>query len=178
LATSGIEDSATRLLGAFYDLSGGKLKEPVLLRSSGDREGAAGRAGMDPDSTEPDVAVRYLLNKGYLEAMGAPSNAPPDTSPAYAITAPGMDLIRRRRGLDPTPPEGSKMSDKTQRILVTVLAIGLSQVLARPLTGFIGEQIPERRGVRDDFAEALLKGSTRMAAFLIASVLVRKLASR
>jgi hypothetical protein len=133
---------------------------------------------MDPDSTEPDVSVKYLLNKGYLETMGVPANAPPGSPPDYAITVPGMDLIRRRRGLDPAPPEGSKMSDKTQRILVTVLAIGLSQVLARPLTRFIGEQIPARRGARDDFAEALLKGSTRMAAFLIASVLVRKLASR
>lgn len=178
MASSGIEESATRLLGAFHDLSGGKLKEPVPLRGSGDREGAARRAGMDPDSTEPDVSVRYLLNKDYLETMGIPANAPPGSSPDYAITVPGMDLIRRRRGLDPTPPEGSKMSDRTQRLLVTVLAIGLSQVLARPLTGFIGEMVPERRGARDDFAEALLKGSTRMVAFLIASVLVRKLASR
>jgi hypothetical protein len=70
------------------------------------------------------------------------------------------------------------MSDKTQRILVTALAIVLSQVLARPLTRFIGEQIPERRGVKDDIAEAVLKGSTRMAAYFIASVVVRKLASK
>ncbi|MBA3610374.1 MAG: hypothetical protein H0W54_02995 [Rubrobacter sp.] len=70
------------------------------------------------------------------------------------------------------------MSDKTQRLLVTALAIVLSQVLARPLTRFIGEQIPERRGVKDDIAEAVLKGSTRMAAYFIASVVVRKLASK
>ncbi|MEJ7819262.1 MAG: hypothetical protein WKF44_03060 [Rubrobacteraceae bacterium] len=70
------------------------------------------------------------------------------------------------------------MSDKTQRLLVTALAIVLSQALARPLTRFIGEQIPERRGVKDDIAEAVLKGSTRMAAYFIASVVVRKLASR
>lgn len=70
------------------------------------------------------------------------------------------------------------MSDKTQRLLVTALAIVLSQALARPLTNFIGEQIPERRGVKDDIAEAVLKGSTRMAAYFIASVVVRKLASK
>jgi hypothetical protein len=174
LASSGIEESAIRLLGGFYDLSGGKLKEPVPVRSTGDREGATQRARMDPYSTEPDVAARYLLNQGYLETVEIPPNAPP----AYAITVPGMDLIRRKRGLDPVPPEGSKMSDRTQRLLVTVLAIGLSSVLARPFTNYIGEMIPERRGTRDDFAEALLKGATRMAAFLIASVLVRKLASR
>lgn len=70
------------------------------------------------------------------------------------------------------------MSDKNQRLLVTGISVILSQVLARPLTRFIGEQIPERRGVRDDIAEAVLKGTTRMAAYFIASVLVRKLASR
>lgn len=70
------------------------------------------------------------------------------------------------------------MDDRTQRLLVTALALVLSQVLARPLTRFIGEQIPERRGIGDDVAEAVLKGSTRMAAYFIASVLVRKLASR
>lgn len=70
------------------------------------------------------------------------------------------------------------MDDKTQRLLVTALALVLSQVLARPLTRFIGEQIPERRGIKDDVAEAVLKGSTRMAAYFLASILVRKLASR
>lgn len=70
------------------------------------------------------------------------------------------------------------MGDKTQRLLVTALALVLSQVLARPLTRFIGEQIPERRGIRDDVAEAVLKGSARMAAYFLASILVRKLASR
>ena len=34
LATSGVEETAMRLLGAFYDLSGEKLTEPVSL---GDR---------------------------------------------------------------------------------------------------------------------------------------------
>lgn len=117
------------------------------------------------------MAVRYLLNKRYLEATG--------TNEAYAITVPGMEEVRKMRGLHVEPaPEGSRMSDKTQRLLVTALAIALSAALARPLTRFIGEQIPERRGIKDDLAEAVLKGSTRIAAFLLASVLVRKLASR
>lgn len=164
MTTSGIEESAMRLLEAFHDLARGRLKEPVTL---GD---AKREARMDSASTEADVAVRYLVNQRYLEAAG--------TGQVYAITVPGMDKVRQRRGLESAPNEGSNMSDKTQRLLVTVLAIGLSQVLARPLTRFIGEQIPERRGVKDDLAEAFLKGSTRMAAFVIASILVRKLASR
>lgn len=70
------------------------------------------------------------------------------------------------------------MNDKTQRMLVTGLSIVLSQVLARPLTKFIDEQIPERRGVKDDLMEAFLKGSTRMVALFLASIVVRKLASK
>lgn len=167
MTTSGIEESAMRLLEAFHDLAHGRLKEPVAL---GDAKQEARMDDASAASTEPDVAVRYLVNQGYVEAAG--------TGQAYAITVPGMDRVRRKRGLESTTNEGSKMSDKTQRLLVTGLAIGLSQVLARPLTRFIGEQIPERRGIKDDLAEAFLKGSTRMAAFLIASILVRKLASR
>ncbi len=42
----------------------------------------------------------------------------------------------------------------------------------------ISEAIPERRGVRDDVAEAVLKGATRAVAVIVASVLVRWLAGR
>jgi hypothetical protein len=42
----------------------------------------------------------------------------------------------------------------------------------------ISEAIPERRGVRDDVAEAVLKGATRAVAVIIASVMVRWLAGR
>ena len=70
------------------------------------------------------------------------------------------------------------MDDRTQRLLVRGIALILSQVLAQPLTRFIDEQIPERRGIKDDVTEAVLKGSTRMVAYFIASVVVRKLASR
>jgi hypothetical protein len=46
------------------------------------------------------------------------------------------------------------------------------------LTRFIGEQVPERRGVRDDVMEAVLKGLARAVALALASILVRQLALR
>jgi hypothetical protein len=70
------------------------------------------------------------------------------------------------------------MSDQTQKRLMTVLSIGISLVLSQPLTRFIGEQIPERRGIKDDVLEAVLKGLARTVALVLASVLVRQLAAR
>ena len=67
------------------------------------------------------------------------------------------------------------MSDQTQRRIVTVLAIAIAMGLTRPVDRFIDEQIPERRGVRDDLTEAALQGLVRMTAFFVASFLVRKL---
>ena len=69
------------------------------------------------------------------------------------------------------------MSDKTQKRLMTVLSIGISLALSQPLTRFIGEQIPERRGIKDDVTEAVLKGGARVVALVIASILVRQLAA-
>ena len=171
MATSGLEETALRLLGAFHDLSGGKLREPVPVGGpERPGEGAAPRAGLDPDSTECDEAVRYLVNQGYLE--------PADSG--YAITVAGVDRAREMRGIsDPaTAQERSGMSDQTQKRLMTVLAIGISLALSQPLTRFIGEQIPERRGIRDDVMEAVLKGAARTVALVVASILVRQLASR
>jgi hypothetical protein len=71
---------------------------------------------------------------------------------------------------------GTRMDDKTQKRLQTVLAIVLAMVLSRPVARYIDEQIPERRGARDDLFEAVLQGAVRMAAFFAASVVVRKLA--
>ena len=69
------------------------------------------------------------------------------------------------------------MDDGTQKLLLTALSVGLSALLSRPFTNnMISEAIPERRGVRDDVAEAVLKGATRAVAVIIASVLVRWLA--
>jgi hypothetical protein len=172
MATSGIEDVAMRLLGAFYDLSGHNLTKPVPIGTpeSPPNESAAKAAGVEPGSTECAVAVRYLLNQGYVEEADEPS--------AYAITVPGIDKVREMRGLvDPASSRGgNRMSDKTQRRLLTVLAIAIAMGLTRPVNNFIDEQIPERRGVRDDLKEAALQGVVRMAAFFAASLLVRRLA--
>jgi hypothetical protein len=69
------------------------------------------------------------------------------------------------------------MDDRTQRMLMRAISLILSQALAQPLTSFIGEKIPERRGIKDDIAEAVLKGATRTVAYFIASVIVRKIAA-
>lgn len=171
MATSGLKDTALRLLRAFHDLSGGKLGEPVPVGGpETPGEGAAPRAGLDPGSVECDEAIKYLVNQGYLEPAG----------PGYAITVAGIDKAREMRGIvDPaTSPERSGMSDQTQKRLMTVLSIGISLVLSQPLTRFIGEQIPERRGIRDDVTEAVLKGLARTVALVVASVVVRQLAAR
>lgn len=73
-----------RLLEAFHDLSRGRLKEPVAL------EDAKREARMDTTSTEPGVALRYLLNGSYLETAD-------ETAGTYSITVPGMDRVRRAR---------------------------------------------------------------------------------
>ena len=57
----------------------------------------AQEAGIDPASVpgtvERDVAVRYLLNMGYVQKGAA-------TGPAsYAISATGIERVRRMRGL-------------------------------------------------------------------------------
>jgi hypothetical protein len=68
------------------------------------------------------------------------------------------------------------MDDKTQKRVQTIIAIVVAMVLSRPINRFIDEQIPERRGAKDDLFEAVLQGAVRMAAFFAASVAVRKLA--
>jgi hypothetical protein len=171
-ATSGVEEDAFGLLGAFYDLADGKLTEPVPLGGpQAPGEGAAPRADLDPGSPECDVAVMYLVGRGYIEARGAASE--------YVITVSGFDKVREMRGMGgPAPPAGrSAMSDKTQKRLLTLLSIGISLGLSQPLARFIGEQIPERRGIRDDVTEAVLKGLVRAVALTIASVVVRQIAA-
>jgi hypothetical protein len=173
LATSGVEETAMRLLGAFYDLSGEKLTEPVPIGGPGmPGQGAAPRADLDPESTECDVAARYLLDQRYV--------APADTVSEYVITVAGFDRVREMRGIgDPAASRerSSAMSDKTQQRLLTLLSIGISIGLSQPLTRFIGEKIPERRGIRDDLTEALLQGLVRAVALVLASVIVRALAA-
>ena len=180
-ATSGVEESAMRLLGAFYDLAGGKPGEEVPLGGDGTLEGrgAAQEAGIDPasvaGSVERDVAVRYLLNKGYVE-KGA--GAGPASS--YKITPSGVERVGRMRGLLAKPSskrgERSGMSEKMQTRLLSLLTVAIFLGLNRQVKKFVDEQIPERRGVGDDLLEAALQGAARLAAVVAASVLVRRLA--
>lgn len=175
MAESAVRDAALRLLGAIYDLSGGKLYEPVPVVVPGDpASGAARKAGIDPDSTEDEVALRYLVDQGYVRAVGDPATG---GGQDYELTVAGLDQARQMRGLgEPEAPERTGLSDGTQKMLVTALGIVGSQILARPLTKFIGEQIPERRGVKDDVLEAVLKGIARIVALTLASIIVRQLA--
>ena len=172
MATSGIEEVAMRLLEAFYDLSGHDPTRPVPVGTPGSppQESAAATAGIEPGSTECAVAVRYLLNQGYVEKTDVPD--------AYTISVPGIDRVREMRGLTDSASSkgGNRMSDQTQRRLLTVLAIAIAMVLTRPVSRFIEEEIPERRGIRDDLTEAALLGLVRAAAFFAASLLVRRLA--
>ncbi len=69
------------------------------------------------------------------------------------------------------------MSEKMQRRLLSGLAIAIAMGLSSPLSKFIDEQIPERRGLGDDVAEAILEGLARAAAIFLASVLVRQIAN-
>ena len=167
-ATSGVEESAMRLLGAFYDLSDGKLTEPVPL---GGAEGAARRADLDPESTECAIAARYLVDQKLIEARGNASE--------YVITVAGFDKVREMRGMgSPAPPAGrNQMSDKAQQRLLTILSIVISIGLSQPLTRIIQEKIPERRGIRDDVTEAVLQGLVRAVALTLASVIVRQIAA-
>ena len=90
MATSGVEETAMRLLGAFYDLSGGKLTEPVSLGGPEmPRQGAAPRADLEPESIECEVATRYLINQGYI--------APADAASRYVVTVAGFDRVREMR---------------------------------------------------------------------------------
>lgn len=174
MAEGEVRDAALRLLGAIHDLSGGKLYEPVPVVVPGEpARGAARKAGVDPDSTEDEIALRYLVAQGYVRAVGDPA-----AGRDYELTVAGLDKARQMRGLgEPERPERGGMSDKTQKRLLTVLGIVLSQVLTLPLTRYIDKQIPERRGVRDDLKEAALKGVVKAAALVIASMLVRRLAA-
>ena len=70
------------------------------------------------------------------------------------------------------------MSDKAQRRLLSLLVIAIFLALDSPLKKFVAEQVPERRGPRDDVAEAVLQGLARMVAVIAASAFVRQLAER
>src|ERR671910_590790 len=161
-ATSGVEEDAMRLLGAFYDLSEGKLTEPVPLGSpETPGQGASPIADLDPDSPECDIAARYLVD----QRLTAPAES------GYTITVAGFDRVGEMRGIGgPVAPAGrSRMSDKTPKQLMTLLSIGISIGLRQPLARFIEKEIPERRGIKDDLTEAVLQGLVRAVALVVAS---------
>ena len=91
MTASRTEDDAMLLLEGFYDLSGGKPNEPVPFGSeeSTEAEAAAPKVGMDPKSTDCEVALRYLVDQGYIKADDEPGN--------YTITVPGIDRIKALR---------------------------------------------------------------------------------
>lgn len=93
MATSGVEEAAMRLLGAFYDLSGHNpaVDVPIGAPEGPGPESAAKTAGLEAGSTETSVALRYLLNQRYVEEGGAPT--------VYGITVMGIDRVREMRGL-------------------------------------------------------------------------------
>ena len=70
------------------------------------------------------------------------------------------------------------MSDNAQRRLLSLLIITIFLALDAPLKKLVAEQVPERRGPKDDVAEAVLQGMARMVAVIIASAIVRQLAKR
>jgi len=91
--------------------------------------------------------------------------------------------VRRREGKnkahDGKSPRRKEtdMSDKAQRRLLSLLVIAIFLVLDAPLKKLVAEQIPKRRGPRDDVTEAVLQGMARMVAVILASALVRQLAN-
>ena len=172
MPASRTEDLAKRLLVAFHDLSGGKLNESVPIGGPDTNEGgAAEHAGFSADVTERDVALRYLVDKDYVRADADDSG--------YTMTVSGIDRVREIRGITkPESEEANRMSDKTQRRLLTVLSTVIALVVSKPLTDYIGEQIPERRGIKDDALEAALQGLVRAVSIFLASLAVRQLVGR
>ncbi len=66
------------------------------------------------------------------------------------------------------------MNDETQQRVVTALAAGITFVLSRLVTHrFI--RVPERRGIKDDVLETVLKGGITAVSTVLASVIVRRL---
>lgn len=69
------------------------------------------------------------------------------------------------------------MNDRTQKLLLSALAVGITAAISRPLTHYLLDA-PDKRGAKDDVKEAALQGVTRTGAILLASVLVRRLSAR
>lgn len=90
---SNTKENAMRLLSAFHDQAGGKLDIPVPIGGPDvDEDGAADRVGTNWDTTERDVALRYLLDQGYVDAE--------ESGAGYTLTYQGLEKAREYLGLD------------------------------------------------------------------------------
>lgn len=174
---SSVREDADRLVEAFYDEAGGKLNRPVTLGGEdAEQEGAAERAGFTSDHLQRDAALNYLLDRGYVQAD--------ENGAGYRLTLAGSDYVRE--DLRPTPANPAKqateerngMQDKTQRRLLTLGATVVALLISQPITNYVAEQIPERRGIKDDLLEALLQGLVRAVSIFVASMVVRQIAYR
>lgn len=70
------------------------------------------------------------------------------------------------------------MEDKSQRRMLTLVSTVVALVISQPITNYVAEQIPERRGIKDDLLEAFLQGVVRSASIVVASLVVRQIAYR
>lgn len=167
---SGVREDANRLLEAFYDAAGGKLTQSVPLGGEeAEEDGAAERAGLASHAIRRDEALKYLLNQGYVQAA--------EDGTGYTLTLAGSDLVREEiRPVISGFQERGGMDDKTQRRLLTLVSTVIALGISQPITNYIAEQIPERRGIKDDLLEAFLQGVVRAVSIFIASVAVRKVA--
>jgi hypothetical protein len=168
---SGVKEDANRLMEAIVDESGGKLNKPVALGGQdSDEEGAADRAGFTSDHTQRDVALNYLLDQGYVQTD--------ENGMGYRLTIAGSDYVREELRPTPASEERTGMQDKSQRQLMTLIATVVSLGISTPITNYISEQIPERRGIKDDLLEAFLEGVVRAISMFAASLVVRQIAYR
>ncbi|MGB3635403.1 MAG: hypothetical protein WA982_15280, partial [Rubrobacteraceae bacterium] len=122
------------------------------------------------DHTQRDVALNYLLDQGYVQVD--------EDGMGYRLTLVGSDYVREELRPTPVSEERSSMQDKRQRQLVTLIATVVSLVISTPITNYIAEQIPERRGIKDDLLEAFLQGLVRAISMFVASMAVRQIANR
>ncbi len=70
------------------------------------------------------------------------------------------------------------MSDKAQRRLSSLLVVATFVALQIPLKRLLTEQVPGKRGPREDVAEAVLQGAARTVAVILASTFVRGMANQ
>lgn len=70
------------------------------------------------------------------------------------------------------------MGDKAQKRLSSLLVLATFVALQIPLKRLVAEMVPGKRGPREDVAETLVQGVSRMAAVVLASTFVHGLAAR